>query len=70
MVSIRRTNVKRVVKKSAKGREPVLEMETSGAWEVKRWIMSFGADAEVIEPVEMSQEIKKTLLEALKSYSH
>lgn len=44
-------------KKKQKDGSLILEMETSGAWEVKRWVMSFGADAEVLEPKEMRDEI-------------
>lgn len=35
----------------------ILEMKTSGWDEVKRWVMGFGREAEVITPVEMREEI-------------
>jgi predicted DNA-binding transcriptional regulator YafY len=37
----------------------ILEMDTSGWWEVMRWVLSFGADAEVLEPLELREEIRK-----------
>ena len=36
----------------------ILEMDTSGWWEVMRWVLSFGADAEVLEPQELREEIE------------
>ncbi|RJX17080.1 MAG: WYL domain-containing protein [Desulforudis sp.] len=35
----------------------ILSMTTSGLWDVKRWIMMYGADAEVLEPEELRQAI-------------
>ena len=35
----------------------VLTMETSGWWDVKKWVLSFGSDAEVLEPKEMRDEL-------------
>lgn len=55
-------------KKKQKDGSLILEMETSGAWEVKRWVMSFGTDAEVIEPAAMRQEIVKEFSAVLASY--
>lgn len=46
----------------------VLDMDTSGWWDVKKWVLSFGADATVLEPVEMREEIKSHLLAALENY--
>lgn len=46
----------------------VLTMETSGWWDVKKWVLSFGAEAEVMEPVEMRDEIKATMLKAISIY--
>jgi predicted DNA-binding transcriptional regulator YafY len=48
----------------------VLTMETSGWGEVKKWIMSFGVDAEVLEPLEMRNEICEELKACLVSYKH
>lgn len=39
----------------------VLTMKTSGWYDVMRWVFSFGPNAEVIEPKEMRDEIKKRL---------
>ena len=38
-----------------------LSMTTSGYRDVKRWIMSFGKEAEILEPEEMKQEIENEL---------
>jgi predicted DNA-binding transcriptional regulator YafY len=46
----------------------ILEMETSGWWDVKRWIMAYGSEAEVIEPVEMRDQIINETEECLKVY--
>lgn len=46
----------------------VLWMKTSGWWDVKKWVLSFGADAAVLEPVEMRDEIREEFLAALESY--
>ena len=39
----------------------ILSMNTSGWWDVKRWVLSFGADAEVVEPEELRKEIVEGL---------
>jgi predicted DNA-binding transcriptional regulator YafY len=57
-------------KRKQKDGSLILEMETSGTWEVKRWVMSFGSEAEVIEPAAMRQAIKNELINALTIYSH
>lgn len=35
----------------------ILEMETSGRWDVKRWVLERGADAELLEPADLRAEI-------------
>lgn len=35
----------------------ILTMHTSGWYDVKRWILSFGFDAELLEPAEMREEL-------------
>jgi len=39
----------------------ILSMTTSGWWDVKRWVLSFGADAKVLEPEELRKEIVEEL---------
>lgn len=39
----------------------ILTLETSGTYDIKRWIMSFGADAELIEPISLRNEIKSEI---------
>ena len=36
----------------------ILTMKTSGWWDVRQWIFSFGPDAELLEPVEKRDEMK------------
>jgi predicted DNA-binding transcriptional regulator YafY len=47
----------------------ILEMTTSGWIDMKRWVMSFGADAVVVEPGELREEIREELGRALVKYS-
>ena len=46
----------------------ILEMSTSGWFEVKRWILSFGPRAELLEPLEMREEVRKELKTATANY--
>lgn len=46
----------------------ILEMKTSGWMDVKKWILSFGADAEVLVPTDMREEVLITLSEAAANY--
>jgi predicted DNA-binding transcriptional regulator YafY len=47
----------------------ILTMETSGSYDIKRWILSFGSDAELLEPVVLRVQIKQELEEATKAYA-
>jgi len=46
-----------------------LEIETSGRWDVKRWVLGFGADAEVLEPADLRAEIAGELKVMAEAYS-
>ena len=46
----------------------ILDMTTSGWWDVKKWVLSFGAAAEVIEPAAMREEIQAEFKAALSRY--
>lgn len=46
----------------------LLELHTSGRWDVKRWVLSFGADAEVLEPEDLRQEIATDLGNMIGAY--
>ncbi|MFH0925189.1 MAG: WYL domain-containing transcriptional regulator [bacterium] len=35
----------------------ILSMNTSGWWDIKRWVLSYGGEAKVIEPKELREEI-------------
>jgi len=39
----------------------ILSMDTSGWWDVKRWVLSYGSDAKVIEPEAFRMEIADEL---------
>jgi len=45
----------------------ILSMETSGWWDVKRWVLSYGCDARVLEPQQLRETVA-TELEA--TFSH
>jgi predicted DNA-binding transcriptional regulator YafY len=45
-----------------------LEMETSGWWHVKKWVLSFGSEARVLEPRELADAIADELEKVLQSY--
>lgn len=32
-------------------------MNTSGWWDVKKWVLSFGAEAEVLEPAKLRRDV-------------
>ena len=46
----------------------ILSMSTSGWWDVKRWVLSFGADAKVLQPIELRKEIVEELEAAKHKY--
>jgi hypothetical protein len=46
----------------------VLEMETAGFQDVKRWVLTWGADAEVLEPAELRAGLVASLRQALAAY--
>ena len=39
----------------------ILDMNTSGWFDVKKWVLSFGAKAEVLEPNELRKEVAEEL---------
>lgn len=47
----------------------VLEMETSGWWDVKKWVLSWGGDAMVLEPEALKKEIIDELKAAQRCYA-
>jgi predicted DNA-binding transcriptional regulator YafY len=46
----------------------ILSMTTSGMWDVKRWVLGYGAEAKVLAPPELVKEIKAELNAARKVY--
>ena len=47
----------------------ILAMETSGAWDVKRWVLSFGRAARILEPKWLQEELAAELAAALANYA-
>lgn len=47
----------------------VLWMKTSGWYDVKKWILSFGADAYVLKPVDLQKNIQGEVKKMIKKYS-
>jgi predicted DNA-binding transcriptional regulator YafY len=46
----------------------ILSMSTSGWWDVKKWILSYGAEAMVLEPEELKKEIIDEIEVAKENY--
>ena len=46
----------------------ILELQTSGWWDVKKWVLSFGAEARVLEPEELRSEMAEELSRARAGY--
>ena len=46
----------------------ILSMNTSGWFEVKKWILSFGADAEILEPADKRKEVKEAIKQMASLY--
>jgi len=46
----------------------ILEMETSGVQDVKRWLLSFGPHAKVLEPESLAREIRDDISRMNKTY--
>jgi len=46
----------------------VLEMESSGYPDVRRWVLNWGAEVEVLEPSELRDDIIKTMQQGLALY--
>ena len=46
----------------------ILKMETSGWWDVKRWVLSYGSHAKVLEPEELATEIADEIKAAHSQY--
>ncbi|MGA2224719.1 MAG: WYL domain-containing protein [Syntrophobacteraceae bacterium] len=47
----------------------ILEMTTSGWWHVKKWVLSLGAEAKVLEPKKLGKAIADELKQALGRYT-
>jgi len=47
----------------------ILTLETSGSYDVKRWVMSFGSDAELLEPEDLREEICNEAKKMAQAYS-
>jgi predicted DNA-binding transcriptional regulator YafY len=47
----------------------VLSLETGGAYELKRWVLSFGSDAELLEPTFLREEIAADLAATVARYA-
>lgn len=52
----------------AKDGSVTLWMRTSGWYDVKRWVLSFGVEAEVLEPAELRAEMKREIKDLGKIY--
>jgi predicted DNA-binding transcriptional regulator YafY len=46
----------------------ILTLQTSGWWDVKRWVLSFGAEAEVLEPIDFRGEFRGDIEKIIEKY--
>jgi len=46
----------------------ILTMRTSGWWDIKRWVLSYGRDAKVLKPKEMKEDIVNEMRAAQSNY--
>jgi len=46
----------------------ILEMKTSGWWHVKKWVLSFGCEARVLEPEQLRNDVAQELGAAFAAY--
>ena len=46
----------------------ILTMTTSGWFDVKKWLLSYGADAELLEPADKRKEIKEEAMRLANLY--
>lgn len=46
----------------------ILSMDTSGRYDIKKWVMSFGADARLLEPVDLKKEIQQEIKKMAAGY--
>ena len=46
----------------------IFSMETSGGWDVVRWVLKYGGEAKILEPKELKEEIITELRAAQSNY--
>jgi len=46
----------------------ILSMHTSGRWDIKKWVLSYGAEAQVLEPEDLRNDISDELAAAQGNY--
>jgi predicted DNA-binding transcriptional regulator YafY len=54
--------------KNQKDGSIILTMKTSGRWDLKKWVLSYGGEARVLEPEDLRKEIRDELTSTLKLY--
>ncbi|MDP2681259.1 MAG: WYL domain-containing protein [Deltaproteobacteria bacterium] len=68
MVASLRTWAKNQKIKEQKDGSIILEIKTSGFWDVKKWVLSFGAEAKVLKPEKLRKALSEEFTEARKYY--
>lgn len=46
----------------------ILKMETSGRYEIKKWVLGYGTEAEILKPVELRKEIREIITQLHNTY--
>jgi predicted DNA-binding transcriptional regulator YafY len=46
-----------------------MELQVGNLWEVRRWLIGWGADAELLSPSDLREEMKRSAQETFAQYT-
>jgi proteasome accessory factor B len=47
----------------------IMELQVGNLWEVRRWLIGWGADAELLSPSDLREEMKRSAQETFAQYT-